>query len=86
PALSFYGVGNFAVTGTKYRLIQYEDGSQEFYNLQDDPNEWNNLAFDEKLNEDKEKLEAYIPVTQAPLSKYSSYNINAYFRQKLSEN
>lgn len=81
PALSFYGVGNFAVTGEKFRLIQYEDRSQEFYNLQNDPNEWNNLASDENLKEEKAKLEAYIPTTQASLSKYSSYNINNYFRQ-----
>jgi hypothetical protein len=66
-------------------LIQYEDGSQEFYNLKDDPNEWYNLAFDEKYKKEKVKLEAYISDTQAPLSTYSSYNINSYFREKVGE-
>jgi hypothetical protein len=42
PALSFYGKGNVAVRDERYRLTQYEDGSIEFYDMENDPNEWNN--------------------------------------------
>jgi arylsulfatase A-like enzyme len=85
PALSFYGEGNFAVTGEQYRLIQYEDGSQEFYDLISDPNEWKNLVSNDQLKDEKAKLEAFILSNQAPLSQYSSYNINDYFRKKIKE-
>jgi arylsulfatase A-like enzyme len=85
-ALSFYGVGNFAVTGKRYRLIRYEDGSQEFYDLKKDPNEWTNLAGEKKYQRRKARLEASIPKTQAPLAKQSKYNINAYFREIVKAN
>jgi len=40
PSLSYYGVGNVAVRSERYRLMQYEDGSIEFYDMKKDPNEW----------------------------------------------
>lgn len=85
-ALTYYGVGNFAVTGKRYRLIQYEDGSQELYDLKKDPNEWKNLAGNKKYKKHKAKLAASIPQQQAPLAKQSKYNINAYFREKVEAN
>ena len=85
-ALTYYGVGNFAVTGKRYRLIQYEDGSQELYDLKKDPNEWKNLAGNKKYKKHKAKLAASIPKQQAPLAKQSKYNINAYFREKVEAN
>ena len=36
--------GNHALSGTRWRYIRYQDGSEELYNRQDDPNEWVNLA------------------------------------------
>ena len=86
PALTFYGVGNFALVDKRYRLIQYEDGSQEFYDLKKDPNEWNNLAGIKKYQKKKAKLEAFIPKEQAPLAKQSTYNINDYFREIVKAN
>lgn len=80
PALSFYGKNNTAVTGNQYRLIQYEDSSQEFYDLYSDPYEWNNLAGKEKYAEIIKKMQTFIPKKQAGLSPYSSYDFNAYFR------
>ena len=34
--------GGYAVINSEYRYIQYQDGSEEFYDLKNDPNEWNN--------------------------------------------
>ena len=79
PALSFYGVGNIAVRNNQFRLIQYEDGSQELYNLINDPNEWNNLAEFKKYNEIINSLSLDIPQNWASLSEYSEYNFNEYF-------
>lgn len=80
PALSFYGVGNVAVRDRKYRLIQYEDGSQEFYDMIEDPDEWNNLATNEQYTKEIERLQEYIPGSWAPLSEYSFYDFNDYWK------
>ena len=82
PALSFYGVGNIAVRDRQFRLIQYEDGSRELYDMKDDPNEWNNLAGKKEYALKEKELEAFVPAMWAPLSKYSRYDFNAYFKEK----
>ncbi len=82
PALSFYGVGNVVVRNERYRLIQYEDGSQELYDMKNDPNEWINLAGNSKMKGITKKLQSSIPEKWAPLSDYSSYEFNEYFKAK----
>lgn len=82
PALSFYGEGNIAVRDDQYRLIKYEDGSLELYDMQKDPNEWHNLAKDKKYRNIIKKLRRSEPNTWAPLSEYTSYNFNDYFKSK----
>ena len=39
-----FGKGRHSVRSGSWRLIRYEDGSSELYNLARDPNEWTNLA------------------------------------------
>jgi arylsulfatase A-like enzyme len=85
-ALSFYGEGNVAVRNDRYRLIQYEDGSLELYDLQTDPNEWTNLAGNLKYQKVTRHLKRYIPQEWASNSKYSRYNINEYFIKKTIKN
>lgn len=85
PSVSYYGVGNIAVRNERYRLMQYEDGSMEFYDMKQDPNEWNNLASDPNYQAEINELKAFIPKKWAPLSKYSAYNINEYFQGKTSK-
>ena len=43
PAITSFGKGNYSVRSTRYRYIRYYDGSEEFYDHQVDPHEWNNL-------------------------------------------
>jgi iduronate 2-sulfatase len=43
-ALTTYGWGNHGIRTEYFRYIRYKDGSEEFYNHQNDPNEWYNLA------------------------------------------
>ena len=85
PALSFYGVANVVVRTEQYRLIQYEDGSQEFYDMVKDPNEWYNLANDPNLQDEIKKMQKHIPEKWAALSKFSKYKMNEYFYEKLNE-
>jgi hypothetical protein len=51
-----YKRGNVAVRSERYRYIRYRDGAEEFYDLREDPYEWNNLASDPSRTDAKEKL------------------------------
>ena len=73
------------MVGTKYRLIQYEDGSQEFYNMKKDPDEWTNLAGRKKYLSKIRRMQKAIPAHWAACSKYSVYPFNEYFRTKYPE-
>ncbi len=44
PALMTYQRGNHAVRSERWRYIRYADGSEELYDHENDPHEWNNLA------------------------------------------
>ncbi|MCF6224372.1 MAG: sulfatase [Flavobacteriaceae bacterium] len=81
-SLSFYGKGNIAIRDERFRLIKYEDGSLELYDMVNDRNEWYNLAKDKKYRNTIQRLAKSEPRNWAPLSKYSNYNINEYFSKK----
>ena len=38
--------GNTSVRDDRWRYLRYTDGSEELYDLQNDQNEWTNLAAD----------------------------------------
>lgn len=40
--------GDYSIVSENYRYISYKKGGEEFYDLKKDPNEWDNLAGDEK--------------------------------------
>jgi arylsulfatase A-like enzyme len=82
PAITSYGKGNVSITSERYQLIQYEDNSLEFYDLEKDPNEWHNLANNSNYEALIKEHQAYIPKNQADLSAYSHYNFNNYFKSK----
>ena len=42
--LTTFGKGRHSIRSRSWRLIRYEDGTRELYNLAEDPNEWKNLA------------------------------------------
>jgi arylsulfatase A-like enzyme len=44
PAITSHNRGNHAVRSERWRFIHYADGSEELYDMQNDPNEWTNLA------------------------------------------
>ena len=43
PAITSHNQGNHAIRSTRWRYIHYADGTEELYNMQADPREWNNL-------------------------------------------
>jgi len=54
--------GGYALINSDWRYIHYHDGSEEFYDLKTDPNEWYNLASDQDyrdiINEMKQSAPA----------------------------
>jgi arylsulfatase A-like enzyme len=81
-ALTFYGIGNIAIRNDQYRLIQYEDGSQELYDMFADPYEWTNLANSRKHRKIIRKLQKSIPKEWSENSPYSRYDFNEYFIER----
>ena len=63
PALISYGPGNFAIRQEQWKLIRYADGSEEFYDISKDPNEYTNLADNPEFQPALEKLRSSVPKT-----------------------
>lgn len=51
----------YAIINRDWRYIRYADGGEELYQLQEDPNEWHNLASDGRHAEVKARLRAKAP-------------------------
>lgn len=58
---------SYAVVSKDWRYIRYEDGSEELYDLNKDPEEWRNLANDPEYAAVKKRLKSEAPKSFAPL-------------------
>ena len=58
--------GSFAVINRDWRYIRYSEGGEELYNVQDDPNEWFNLAGNPEYADTLASLNAQGPKHFAP--------------------
>ena len=68
PALTTHNQGNHAVRTLHERYIRYADGSEEYYDLARDPQEWHNRAGDADSAEARRRLAAWLPqVNHAPV-------------------
>ncbi len=56
-----FGRGNAAVRDERWRYIQYADGTEELYDHDVDPHEWNNLASDSSYQQVKDRLKEFLP-------------------------
>lgn len=57
--------GEYAIINRDWRYIRYGEDGEELYDLHQDPNEWNNLATDEKYSDLKAELRKSAPVAFA---------------------
>ncbi|MCK4855741.1 MAG: sulfatase-like hydrolase/transferase, partial [Bacteroidales bacterium] len=67
-AVCTFGRKNHAVVSDLFMYIQYEDGSEEFYDHGNDPNEWTNRAGDTIYAADIQEMKKQLPATNAPLT------------------
>ncbi len=67
PALTTWGRGNYSLRSSKWRYTVYFDGSEELYDHENDPNEWDNLAGKEEYVHVKDRLKKYLPANESPL-------------------
>ena len=65
PALMTYLRGNHAVRSKRWRYIRYSDGSEELYDHQSDPHEWNNLAMDGRFRDVIASHQKWLPESDA---------------------
>lgn len=78
-ALTTYGMNNHAVRTHQYRYIQYEDGTQELYDHNNDPNEWTNVAGNPEHRKTIEALKKLLPAKNVKWDTSSNYTFQPYF-------
>ena len=66
-ARTSFGPGNYAIVSERYRLIQYNDGSEEFYDLSKDRHEWNNVIKNPEYAEAVQHHRLQIPQSRHPI-------------------
>jgi arylsulfatase A-like enzyme len=61
PAITTHNKGNHGIRTEDWRYIHYADGSEELYDMKNDPNEWTNLAGDPNHAAKKTELAKWLP-------------------------
>jgi arylsulfatase A-like enzyme len=78
-ALTTYGKNNHSMINSRYRYIRYENGAEELYDLQNDPEERDNLSEFMALDSVKKSMRVHLPKINVEWKLGSTYNINNYF-------
>jgi len=81
-ALTTYGLGNHVVSGRRFRYFRYEDGSEELYDIHNDPHEWRNLADHPQFAAEKQRLARHLPEDELAWTELSFNNLNPYFEEQ----
>ena len=71
PVITTYDFGDYSVRYEKWHYIKYIDDSEELYDLENDPEEWHNLASSPDFVDVKQQLAGFIPANPLPLPEES---------------
>jgi arylsulfatase A-like enzyme len=67
PVITTLGENHYSVRSGHWHYINYDGDEEELYNLEDDPEEWQNLAADSSHDYIKRQLRAHIPTERHEL-------------------
>lgn len=65
PIVITFDYGNYCVRSDRWRLIRYNDGSEELYDHTSDPHEWHNLAGETQYEQVRRRLAKRLPTSAA---------------------
>ena len=83
PAITCHNHDNNAIRSENWRYIRYADGSEELYNMKEDPNEWNNLAANPKYQNIIQSHKKWIPKNNMKPAPGSKHRILTYEKGKV---
>lgn len=63
PAITTHNHDNHGVRSENWRYIVYANGAEELYDIRRDPNEWTNLASDDRFEKVKAEHRRWLPTT-----------------------
>lgn len=75
PAITSHNQGNHTVRSERWRYIRYADGSEELYDLQNDPNEWTNLAPGSRHASIIDEHRRWLPPVDRPAAPGSAHRV-----------
>lgn len=78
PAITSHNQGNHAVRSDRWRYIHYADGTEELYDIQEDPREWRNLATDPRWDAVKADHRRWLPKIDRPPAANSAQRVLTY--------
>ncbi len=78
PAITSHNQGNHTVRTERWRFIQYADGTEEFYDMQNDPQEFDNLVGDPKYATIVAEHRKWLPKVDVPPAPGSAHRILTY--------
>ncbi len=78
PAITSHNQGNHAIRSERWRYIRYADGSEELYDMQQDPHEWNNLVGAPELAEVIAEHRRWLPQRDVPAAAGSQHRVLSY--------
>lgn len=78
PAITSHNQGNHGIRTERWRYIRYADGSEELYDMQNDPNEWTNLAAKPENKAVIEDLKKWLPKIDVPPAPNSASRVLTY--------
>jgi arylsulfatase A-like enzyme len=85
--LTTYAKDNHALRSERFRYLRMEDGTEELYDHESDPNEWTNLAGRSRYESLIERFRKELPKSNAPYHPtVRSAPINSWFEEHLKSN
>lgn len=78
PAITSHNQGNHGIRSERWRFIQYADGTEELYDIQQDPHEWTNLAGDPQYADLLAEHRRWLPRIDRPPAPGSAHRVLTY--------